>query len=117
MHFIDILSSCFYAFHTANLHLHLSLASLPEYFCISYFHRFSIENLGMGINFIMTDKNGRIKKERKKKAYYTCIPLPRSPSHQIFSFEGLFRQNERTARKTRILYRMSIYQTINVLFM
>lgn len=106
---------------TENLLLHLSLVYLSQFLCISYFYRFSIEHLGMGINLLMTDKSGRA----KKKTYCTCTtPLPpplallHIKSFPLRVYSGK-RQNERTAtcRKTRILYRMSIYQTSNVLFM
>lgn len=78
---------------TENLLLHLSLVYLSQFLCISYFYRFSIEHLGMGINLLMTDKSGRIKKKSEKEnILYMHHPPPRSPSYKIISFEGLFRQ-------------------------
>lgn len=110
---------------TENLLLHLSLVYLSQFLCISYFYRFSIEHLGMGINLLMTDKSGRIKKKSEKENIlymHHPLPPPRSPSYKVSFPLRVYsgkRQNERTAtcRKTRILYRMSIYQTTNVLFM
>lgn len=63
---------------TENLLLHLSLVYLSQFLCISYFYRFSIEHLGMGINLLMTDKSGRIKKksEKEENILYMHHPLP-----------------------------------------
>lgn len=109
---------------TENLLLHLSLVYLSQFLCISYFYRFSIEHLGMGINLLMTDKSGRIKKKSEKEniLYMHHHPPPALLHIKSFPLRVFYsgkRQNERTAtcRKTRILYRMSIYQTSNVLFM
>lgn len=66
---------------TENLLLHLSLVYLSQFLCISYFYRFSIEHLGMGINLLMTDKSGRA----KKKTYCTCT-TPTTPSPPPLSF-------------------------------